>query len=206
MEDPPRPGQPDLAVGGPTPPPATIGLHRLPPLPRSSAAIRRPRSTSASSIRNRPGRRCCTGGWNWPSPLRPGRAAAACGAGLDDQRPWSHPTTATARALACATWPRIRRCCSIRALYPPHRGRAFAAEGLAVRLHMTTVMETLKMPAGVGPAWSVLPHTMLDASIRCCGWRGSRGGWPMSPTAAARCRMPRAFMALLDAAAKPGTA
>lgn len=85
----------------------------------------------------------------------------------------------------------------------------FAADGLSVRLHMTTnAMETLKMLAGVGLAWSVLPHTMLDDStvvLRVPGVRLRRrlgyvthGGRTLSNAA-------RAFMALLDAAAKPGT-
>ena len=84
----------------------------------------------------------------------------------------------------------------------------FTAEGLAVRLHMTTnAMETLKMLAGVGLAWSVLPHTMLDAStvvLRVPGVRLRRrlgyvthGGRTLSNAG-------RAFMALLDAAADGG--
>lgn len=78
----------------------------------------------------------------------------------------------------------------------------FAAEGLGLRLHMTTdAMETLKMLAGVGLAWSVLPRTMLDASVvglRVPGARLRRqlgyvthGGRSLSNAA-------RAFMALLD--------
>src|SRR5690606_7484631 len=85
----------------------------------------------------------------------------------------------------------------------------FAAQGLAVRLHMTTnAMETLKMLAGVGLAWSVLPHPMLDAStvvLRLPGVRLPRrlgyvthGGRTLSNAA-------RAFMALLDAAADRAT-
>ncbi len=81
----------------------------------------------------------------------------------------------------------------------------FAAEGLAVRLHMTTnAMETLKMLAGVGLAWSVLPHTMLDDSTVVLRVPGAplrrrlgyvtHGGRTLSNAA-------RAFMALLDAAA-----
>lgn len=80
----------------------------------------------------------------------------------------------------------------------------FAADGLGVRLHMTTnAMETLKMLAGVGLAWSVLPHTMLDDStvvLRVPGARLRRqlgyvthGGRTLSNAA-------RAFMAQLDAA------
>ncbi len=83
----------------------------------------------------------------------------------------------------------------------------FAADGLAPRLHMTTnAMETLKMLAGVGLAWSVLPHTMLDAStmvLRVPGVRLRRrlgyvthGGRTLSNAA-------RAFMELLDGAADP---
>ena len=82
----------------------------------------------------------------------------------------------------------------------------FAADGLAPRLHMTTnAMETLKMLAGVGLAWSVLPHTMLDAStvvLRVPGVRLRRqlgyvthGGRTLSNAA-------RAFMGLLDGAAE----
>lgn len=42
----------------------------------------------------------------------------------------------------------------------------FAAQGLSPTLRMTTnTMETLKMLAGVGLAWSVLPHTMIDAQV-----------------------------------------
>jgi DNA-binding transcriptional LysR family regulator len=78
----------------------------------------------------------------------------------------------------------------------------FASEGLAPRLQMTTnAMETLKMLAGVGLAWSVLPHTMLDAStvaLRVPGVRLRRqlgyvthGGRTLSNAA-------RAFMVLLD--------
>ena len=84
----------------------------------------------------------------------------------------------------------------------------FAQDGLAPRLHMTTnAMETLKMLAGIGLAWSVLPHTMLDAStvaLRVPGVRLQRqlgyvthGGRTLSNAA-------RAFMALLDAAARGG--
>ncbi len=81
----------------------------------------------------------------------------------------------------------------------------FAADGLSPHLHMTTnAMETLKMLAGVGLAWSVLPHSMLDAStvvLRVPGVRLRRqlgyvthGGRTLSNAA-------RAFMGLLDAAA-----
>lgn len=44
---------------------------------------------------------------------------------------------------------------------------AFARRGLPLRLRMTSnYMETLKMLAAVGLAWSVLPRTMLDAQLQ----------------------------------------
>ena len=44
---------------------------------------------------------------------------------------------------------------------------AFAQRGLALQLRMTTnYMETIKMLASVGLAWSALPETMLDAQVQ----------------------------------------
>ena len=44
---------------------------------------------------------------------------------------------------------------------------AFARRGLSLQLRMTTnYLETIKMLAAVGLAWSVLPQTMLDAQVR----------------------------------------
>ncbi|MDE2407111.1 MAG: LysR family transcriptional regulator [Xanthomonadaceae bacterium] len=50
---------------------------------------------------------------------------------------------------------------------------AFASRGLPLRLRMTThSLETLKMLASVGLAWSVLPQTLLDRSLRVLPLRG----------------------------------
>ena len=44
---------------------------------------------------------------------------------------------------------------------------AFARRGLSLQLRMTTnYLETIKMLAAVGLAWTVLPQTMLDAQVR----------------------------------------
>lgn len=44
---------------------------------------------------------------------------------------------------------------------------AFARRGLSLQLRMTTnYLETIKMLAAVGLAWTVLPQTMLDAQLR----------------------------------------
>ncbi len=78
----------------------------------------------------------------------------------------------------------------------------FAAQGLSPTLRMTTnTMETLKMLAGVGLAWSVLPHTMIDAQVVALRVRNvqlkrqlghvTHAGRTLSNAA-------RAFMALLD--------
>lgn len=81
----------------------------------------------------------------------------------------------------------------------------FADAGLTLRLHMTTnAMETLKMLAGVGLAWSVLPHTMLDAStvaLRVPGARLRRQLGYVTHAGRTLSNAARAFMALLDAAA-----
>jgi DNA-binding transcriptional LysR family regulator len=78
----------------------------------------------------------------------------------------------------------------------------FASDGLAPRLHMTTnAMETLKMLAGVGLAWSVLPHTMLDAStvvLRVPGVRLRRQLGYVTHSGRTLSNAARAFMALLD--------
>ena len=78
----------------------------------------------------------------------------------------------------------------------------FASEGLAPRLQMTTnAMETLKMLAGVGLAWSVLPHTMLDAStlaLRVPGVRLRRQLGYVTHSGRTLSNAARAFMALLD--------
>jgi len=50
---------------------------------------------------------------------------------------------------------------------------AFAQRGLPLHLRMTThYLETIKMLASVGLAWSVLPQTMLDRSLRVLPLRG----------------------------------
>ena len=44
---------------------------------------------------------------------------------------------------------------------------AFARRGLSLQLRMTTnYLETIKMLAAVGLAWTVLPRTMVDAQVR----------------------------------------
>lgn len=44
---------------------------------------------------------------------------------------------------------------------------AFARRGLSLQLRMTTnYLETIKMLAAVGLAWTVLPQTMVDAQVR----------------------------------------
>jgi len=84
----------------------------------------------------------------------------------------------------------------------------FAAEGLAPRLRMTTnTMETLKMLASVGLAWSVLPHTMLDAQtvvLRVPGVALRRQLGYVTHAGRTLSNVARAFMALLDAAAARG--
>ena len=81
----------------------------------------------------------------------------------------------------------------------------FASAGLAPTLRMTTnTMETLKMLAGVGLAWTVLPHTMLDAQttvLRVPGVALRRQLGYVTHSGRTRSNAARAFMALLDAAA-----
>ena len=81
----------------------------------------------------------------------------------------------------------------------------FASAGLAPTLRMTTnTMETLKMLAGVGLAWTVLPHTMLDAQttvLRVPGVALRRQLGYVTHAGRTRSNAARAFMALLDAAA-----
>ena len=78
---------------------------------------------------------------------------------------------------------------------------AFAQRGLALQLRMTTnYMETIKMLASVGLAWSALPETMLDAQLQVLPVREAKlvrqlgsivhGGRTLS-------RAARAFVALL---------
>ena len=78
----------------------------------------------------------------------------------------------------------------------------FAAEGLSPTLRMTTnAMETLKMLASVGLAWSVLPHTMLDAqttTLRVPGVQLRRQLGHVTHAGRTRSNAARAFMALLD--------
>ena len=78
----------------------------------------------------------------------------------------------------------------------------FAAAGLAPTLRMTTnAMETLKMLASVGLAWSVLPHTMLDAqttTLRVPGVQLRRQLGHVTHAGRTRSNAARAFMALLD--------
>lgn len=81
----------------------------------------------------------------------------------------------------------------------------FASAGLAPQLRMTTnYMETLKMLVSVGLAWSVLPHTMLDAQtrvLRVPGIRLRRQLGHVSHTGRTLSNAARAFVALLDGAA-----
>ena len=82
----------------------------------------------------------------------------------------------------------------------------FASAGLAPTLRMTTnTMETLKMLAGVGLAWTVLPHTMLNAQttvLRVPGVALRRQLGYVTHAGRTRSNAARAFMALLDAAAE----
>ena len=84
----------------------------------------------------------------------------------------------------------------------------FAAAGLAPTLRMTTnAMETLKMLASVGLAWSVLPHTMLDAQtivLRVPGVQLRRQLGCVTHAGRTLSNAARAFMALLDDAARTG--
>lgn len=84
----------------------------------------------------------------------------------------------------------------------------FAAAGLAPTLRMTTnAMETLKMLASVGLAWSVLPHTMLDAQttvLRVPGVRLRRQLGCVTHAGRTLSNAARAFVALLDDAARTG--
>ena len=86
---------------------------------------------------------------------------------------------------------------------------AFARRGLSLQLRMTTnYLETIKMLVSVGLAWSVLPQTMLDTQVRVMPVTGVKlsrqlgctvhGGRTLS-------RAAQAFIALLHAAASPGT-
>jgi DNA-binding transcriptional LysR family regulator len=85
---------------------------------------------------------------------------------------------------------------------------AFARRGLALQLRMTTnYLETIKMLAAVGLAWTVLPQTMLDAQVRVLPVTGLKltrqlgytihGGRTLS-------RAAQAFIDLLKADASPG--
>lgn len=82
----------------------------------------------------------------------------------------------------------------------------FATAGLAPSLRMTTNhMETLKMLAGVGMAWSVLPHTLLDAQtvvLRVPGVQLRRQLGHVVHTGRTLSNAARAFMALLQEAAR----
>lgn len=84
----------------------------------------------------------------------------------------------------------------------------FAAAGLALTLRMTTnAMETLKMLASVGLAWSVLPHTLLDAQtkvLRVPGVQLRRQLGHVTHAGRTLSNAARAFMALLDVAARTG--
>ena len=84
----------------------------------------------------------------------------------------------------------------------------FAAAGLALTLRMTTnAMETLKMLASVGLAWSVLPHTLLDAQttvLRVPGVQLRRQLGCVTHAGRTLSNAARAFMALLDDAARTG--
>ena len=84
---------------------------------------------------------------------------------------------------------------------------AFAQRGLALQLRMTTnYMETIKMLASVGLAWSALPETMLDAQLQVLPVREAKlsrqlgsivhGGRTLS-------RAARAFIELLNGDANP---
>ena len=69
----------------------------------------------------------------------------------------------------------------------------------------TNTMETLKMLAAVGLAWTVLPHTMLDAQttvLRVPGVALRRQLGYVTHAGRTRSNAARAFMALLDAAAE----
>lgn len=85
-----------------------------------------------------------------------------------------------------------------------------AADGLAPRLRMTSnYLETLKMLVAVGLAWSVLPHTMLDAQVaalRVPGVRLRRQLGHVVHPGRTLSNAARAFMALLDAEAMRGEA
>ena len=81
----------------------------------------------------------------------------------------------------------------------------FAAEGLAPSLRMTSnYLETLKMLVGVGLAWSVLPHTMLDGQttvLRVPGVDLRRQLGHVVHTGRTLSNAARAFVARLDAQA-----
>lgn len=78
---------------------------------------------------------------------------------------------------------------------------AFALRGLPLHLRMTThYLETIKMLASVGLAWSVLPQTMLDRSLRVLPVRGvklSRDLGLVAHTGRTPSRAARAFTQLL---------
>lgn len=82
---------------------------------------------------------------------------------------------------------------------------ALAAAGLSLRLRMTSnAMETVRMLVAVGLAWSVLPHTMLDAQttvLRVPGLHLRRQLGHVTHAGRTRSNAARAFMALLDEAA-----
>ena len=83
-----------------------------------------------------------------------------------------------------------------------------AAEGLALRLRMTSnSLETLKMLASVGLAWSVLPHSMLDAQttvLRVPGVQLRRQLGHVTHAGRTLSNAARAFVGLLDDAARTG--
>ncbi|GAB1406228.1 LysR family transcriptional regulator [Thermomonas brevis] len=84
---------------------------------------------------------------------------------------------------------------------------ALARHGHALRLRMTTNhMETLKMLASVGLAWTVLPATMVDGSLRVLqvdGLKLSRRLGSVVHGGRTPSRAARAFLELLRAAADP---
>lgn len=188
-----------------------IGLHRLPPLLRRFAA-KHPQV--ALDIRFMESEQA------WQDVLQGRIELALTTLGpatppLRATRLWDDPlcfVAAPGHPLARKARPSLADLAAHPAVLPDpgtftHRivADAFAARGLRLQLRMTThYMETIKMLAGVGLAWSVLPQTMLDRSLRALSVPGVRlartlgcvthGGRTLS-------RAAQAFAALLEGSA-----
>ena len=158
-----------------------IGLHRLPPLLRRFAA-KHPQV--ALDIRFMDSEQA----WNEVLQGRIELALTTLGPATPPLRTtkiWDDPlcfVAASDHPLARKARPTLTDLSAYPAVLPDpgtftHRivADAFAARGLPLRLRMTThYMETIRMLAEVGLAWSVLPRTMLERKLRVLPVAGTK--------------------------------